>query len=158
MIVLQVPTPAAIALSPLSFSFSYLLALSIRIGIAFVLTIGIGAERAHDAHSAGLRTFPLVAVASCAYILLTIAVFGPASDAGSRMLAGLVTAVGFVGGGAIIKDEQRVRGTATAAGIWTTSAIGAASGYGQFEIAVIVAIITYLTLRILRRFEPSVQE
>ncbi|MEO6864273.1 MAG: MgtC/SapB family protein [Gemmatimonadaceae bacterium] len=158
MIVLQPATPVPIPLGPLSFSFSYLLALSIRIGIAFALTIVIGAERARDAHSAGLRTFPLVAVASCAYVLLTIAVFGPTSEAGSRMLAGLVTAVGFVGGGAIIKDEQRVRGTATAAGIWTTSAIGAAAGYGQFEIAGIVAVITYLTLRTLRRFEPSVQE
>ncbi len=158
MIVFQPATPASIPLGALSFSFMYLLALTIRIAIAFALTILIGAERARDAHSAGLRTFPLVAVASCAYVLLTIAVFGPASDAGSRMLAGLVTAVGFVGGGAIIKDEQRVRGTATAAGIWTTSAIGAAAGYGQFEIAVIVAVVTYATLRALRRFEPSVQE
>lgn len=156
MIVFQATTPSA--LSPLAFNVTYLLALSIRIGIAFALTIVIGAERAHDAHSAGLRTFPLVAVASCAYVLLTIAVFGPTSDAGSRMLAGLVTAVGFVGGGAIIKDEQRVRGTATAAGIWTTSAIGAAAAYGQFEIAVLVAVITYLTLRTLRRFEPTILE
>ena len=147
-----------IPLGAIGFSFSYLLALSIRIGIAYALTIVIGAERARDAHSAGLRTFPLVAIASCAYVLLTIAVFGPSSDAGSRMLAGLVTAVGFVGGGAIIKDEQRVRGTATAAGIWTTSAIGAACGYGQFEIAVVVAIVTYVTLRALRRFEPTVKE
>lgn len=145
-------------LAPLHFSFSYLLALSIRMGIAFALTVVIGAERARDAHSAGLRTFPLVAIASCAYVLLTISLFGSSPDAGSRMLAGLVTAVGFVGGGAIIKDVQRVRGTATAAGIWTTSAIGAAAGYGQFEIAIIVAAITYLTLRVLRKFEPSVQE
>ena len=149
---------APLALAPLHFSFSYLLAVSIRIGIAFALTVVIGAERARDAHSAGLRTFPLVAIASCAYVLLTITLFGSSPDAGSRMLAGLVTAVGFVGGGAIIKDVQRVRGTATAAGIWTTSAIGAAAGYGQFEIAVIVATITYLTLRVLRKFEPSVQE
>ena len=64
-----------------------------------------------------------------------------------------MTAVGFIGGGAIVKDQERVRGTATAAAIWAASAIGASAGFGQLELAVLVALITFATLRVLRRFE-----
>jgi putative Mg2+ transporter-C (MgtC) family protein len=140
----------------LSFDLAYFLTLAIRIGIAYALTLVIGYERERDSQSAGLRTFPLVAVSSCAYVLLGVALFGPASDASSRLLQGLITAVGFIGGGAIVKDQERVRGTATAAAIWAASAIGAAAGFGQLELAVLVALITYVTLRLLRRFEPRV--
>jgi putative Mg2+ transporter-C (MgtC) family protein len=140
----------------LSFDLPYFLTLAIRIGIAYALTLLIGYERERDSQSAGLRTFPLVAVCSCAYVLLGVALFGIASDGLSRMLQGLITAVGFIGGGAIVKDQERIRGTATAAAIWAASAIGAAAGLGQLELAVLVTVITYATLRVLRRFEPQV--
>ncbi len=142
----------------LSFDWRYLLALGERLLIAYLLTVLIGQERGRDSHSAGLRTFPLVSLASCAYVLLAIGIFGASSADYSRVLQGLVTAVGFIGGGAIIKDQERVRGTATAAGIWATSAIGAAVGFGQLELAVLVAVLTYLTLVVLRRFELSTSD
>jgi putative Mg2+ transporter-C (MgtC) family protein len=141
---------------PLSFDLSYFFALAIRVGIAYALAVVIGYERERDSQSAGLRTFPLVAVSSCAFVLLGHALFGSAPDSLSRLLQGLITAVGFIGGGAIVKDQQRVRGTATAAAIWAASVIGAAAGFGQLELAVLVTIITYTTLRVLRRFEPQV--
>jgi len=137
----------------LGFDLQYFLALAIRVAIAYVLTVAIGYERERDSQSAGLRTFPLVAVSSCAYVLLGLALFRDAPDALSRLLQGLITVVGFIGGGAIVKDQDRVRGTATAAAIWAASAIGAAAGFGQLELAVLVALITFLTLRLLRRFE-----
>ena len=140
----------------LTFDMPLLLALAVRIGIAYALTLVIGVERERDSQSAGLRTFPLVAVSSCAFVLLGLGLFGPGSDGLSRLLQGLITAVGFIGGGAIVKDQQRVRGTATAAAIWSASAIGAAAGVGQMELAVLMALITYVTLRVLRRFEPHV--
>jgi putative Mg2+ transporter-C (MgtC) family protein len=144
------------SMGALSFDVSYFLALALRVGIAYALTLIIGFERERNSHSAGLRTFPLVALSSCAFILVGVAVFGPASDSVSRMLQGLITAVGFIGGGAIVKDQQRVRGTATAAAIWAASGIGAAVALGQVELAVLVTVITYGTLRLLRRFEPNV--
>ena len=125
----------------LHFALPTFLALGARLGAAYLLTLPIGYERERDSQSAGLRTFPLVAV------------FGAGSDASSRLLQGLVTAVGFIGGGAIVKDQERVRGTATAAAIWAASAIGASAGLGQMELAVLVAVITFVTLRVLRRFE-----
>jgi putative Mg2+ transporter-C (MgtC) family protein len=144
------------SMGALGFDVSYFLALALRVGIAYALTLIIGFERERNSHSAGLRTFPLVALSSCAFILVGTATFGPASDSVSRMLQGLITAVGFIGGGAIVKDQQRVRGTATAAAIWAASGIGAAVALGQLELAVLVTVITYGTLRLLRRFEPNV--
>jgi putative Mg2+ transporter-C (MgtC) family protein len=140
----------------LTFDLSYFLALGMRVGIAYALALVIGFERERDSQSAGLRTFPLVAVSSCAFVLLGVALFGAGSDSMSRMLQGLITAVGFIGGGAIVKDQERVRGTATAAAIWAASGIGAAAGLGQLELALLVTVITYGTLRLLRRFEPRV--
>ena len=141
-------------MSPIAFDLAYFFSLAARVGIAYVLTLMIGYERGRDSQSAGLRTFPLVAVSSAAFVLLGVALFGAGSDSSSRLLQGLITAVGFIGGGAIVKDQERVRGTATAAAIWAASAIGAASGYGQLELAVLIALITFITLRVLRRFEP----
>ena len=64
----------------LHFAFPYFLALAARLGIAYLLAIPIGYERGRDAQSAGLRTFPLVAVSSCAYVLLGVAMFEHAED------------------------------------------------------------------------------
>jgi putative Mg2+ transporter-C (MgtC) family protein len=74
-------------------------------------------------------------------------VLGPASDQQTHVLQGLVTGVGFIGGGAILKANDRVHGTATAASIWATAIIGAAVGYRQSEIAIVLALLTFLTLR-----------
>src|SRR5262245_50994919 len=121
--------------------------------LAFVLTLPIAREReAHDV-SAGLRTFPIVAVGACALILLSRAVLGPKSDSQTHVLQGLVTGVGFIGGGAIVKANDRVHGTATAASIWATAVIGASVGFGQSEIALVLAFTTFVTLRAVCRFE-----
>ena len=83
----------------------------IRMTVAFALALPVGWERERGDRSAGLRTFPLVAVAACAYILLASATYDDAR-AQARVLEGVITGVGFLGGGAILKDVDRVRGTA----------------------------------------------
>jgi putative Mg2+ transporter-C (MgtC) family protein len=125
----------------------------IKIVIAVLLTSPVSVERYRDDRSAGLRTFPIVAVASCGYVLLAGQVFGMTSDQQTHILQGLVTGIGFIGGGAIVKDGNRVRGTATAAAIWSTSIVGAAVGYGRLEIAVVVGLFTTMTLWIISRYE-----
>jgi putative Mg2+ transporter-C (MgtC) family protein len=130
--------------------------LVIPVAVAFALAFPIGWERERRTRSAGLRTFPLVAIASCGYTMLAAQVIGAAEDAQSRVLQGLMTGIGFVGGGAILKRENLVRGTATAAGIWTTGAIGAAAGYGRYEVALLLSLVTMFTLGVLTKVEERI--
>ena len=113
----------------------------------FRSTAFIGWEREKEAHSAGIRTFPIVGMASCGYLLA----LGPQPDAAaqSRVLQGLITGIGFVGGGAILKEGATVRGTATAASIWNAGVIGASVAMNRYEIAVILALLNLITLRAL---------
>jgi putative Mg2+ transporter-C (MgtC) family protein len=124
-----------------------LIELTVRMLLALALTLPIAQEREYHDMSAGLRTFPIVAVGACGLVMLARTVLGPASDQQTHVLQGLVTGVGFIGGGAILKANDRVHGTATAASIWATAIIGAAVGYGQSEIAIVLALLTFLTLR-----------
>jgi putative Mg2+ transporter-C (MgtC) family protein len=118
-----------------------------RIGITYILTLLIGWDREKEAQSAGIRTFPIVGMASCGYLL----VLGSQPDAAaqSRVLQGLITGIGFVGGGAILKEGTTVRGTATAASIWNAGVIGAAVAMGHYEIAIFLAVLNLFTLRAL---------
>jgi putative Mg2+ transporter-C (MgtC) family protein len=68
-------------------------------------------------------------------------------EAQARIVEGLITGIGFIGGGAIIKQGGAVQGTATAAGLWATGAIGAAVGLGSYDVAIVIALFTYFTFR-----------
>jgi putative Mg2+ transporter-C (MgtC) family protein len=118
-----------------------------QIGVAYILTAVIGWDRETEAHSTGLRTFPIVGMASCGYLLI----LGPQPDAAaqSRVLQGLITGIGFVGGGAILKEGTTVKGTATAASVWNAGVIGASVAMGRYEIAVLLAALNLFTLRAL---------
>src|SRR5688500_4486343 len=143
-------------LDQLDFDLLRLTEVLARLAIAFVLAIPIGWERERSTRSAGLRTCPLVAVASCGYTLIAVQLPGDAADAHSRVLQGLLTGIGFIGGGAILKSEHQVRGTATAAGIWVTGAIGAAAGYGRLETALLLSLIALFVLRGLGAVEQRI--
>jgi putative Mg2+ transporter-C (MgtC) family protein len=119
-----------------------------RLLVAYLLALPVGWQREREAHSIGLRTFPLVAVASCGYILLGTAP-GMTADAQSRIIQGLAAGIGFIGGGAILKAGGEVHGTATAASILTTGVIGAAVAQGRFVLAGALAGLNLLTLRVL---------
>ena len=130
-----------------SFDLAHLADVLLRLVLALLLALPIGWERETSTRSAGLRTFPLVAVASCGYTILALQLPGDAADAHSRVLQGLLTGIGFIGGGAILKSEHQVRGTATAAVIWVTGAIGAAVGYGRIETALLLSLSALVVLR-----------
>jgi len=118
-----------------------------RIGLAYLLTLLIGLPAEREAHSAGVRTFPLVGMASCGYLLALGGQPDPAAQ--SRVLQGLITGIGFVGGGAILKDGGTVRGTAMAASIWNAGVIGASVAMDRYRIAIILALLNLLTLQVL---------
>ena len=118
---------------------------SIQLGIAFVLALPLGFDREANARSAGLRTFPLVAIGACGFMLTALSVLDDA-DARARVMYGIITGIGFIGGGSILKSDNKVVGTATAAGIWNTGAIGIAAAWGRYEIAIVICLVTFVTL------------
>jgi len=120
-----------------------------RLLIAYLLVLPVGWYREKEAHSVGMRTFPLVAMASCGYVMLAMPQFGNSLEAQSRVIQGMVAGIGFIGGGAILKSEGNVHGTATAASIWNTGVVGAAVAEDRFVMAVVLALLNLLALRVL---------
>ncbi len=133
----------------LRFDWELLVVSLVRVGLAFLFTLPTAWERERSTRIMGLRTFPLVAVASCGYVLVAIAVVGEGADAQARIIQGLMSGIGFLGAGAILKEGATVRGTATAASVWMTGAIGAATAYAHYEVAIVLSLVTFVTLRLL---------
>jgi len=119
-----------------------------KLALAYLFAIPIAWDRERKARTAGLRTFPLVAVAACGYMLIGYEVLS-STDAEARVIQGLMTGMGFIGGGAILKHGGEVQGTATAASLWATGAIGLAVASQRIEIALVISAMTFLTLRFL---------
>ncbi len=121
----------------------------VLIGFALLLTLPVAVNREAYSSGGGVRTFPLVAIATCSYTLLCIDVIGN-EEAIGKFMAGIVTGIGFIGGGAILKskEDSKVSGLANAASIWNTGAIGMSVAWQRFEIAIIIAVINFLILRI----------
>jgi putative Mg2+ transporter-C (MgtC) family protein len=113
---------------------------------AYALALPIGWNREKEERTAGLRTFPLVALASCGFIQATETMMTGSPESAARIVEGIITGIGFIGGGAILKQGDAVVGTATAASLWSTGAIGAAVGLGSYDVAVTIAIFTIATL------------
>ncbi|HVY94118.1 MAG TPA: MgtC/SapB family protein [Bryobacteraceae bacterium] len=129
-------------MQPLTFDWHVLQLALERIAIAWLLVMPTGFWSERQGNAVGIRTFPLVSMASCGFLLL---LQSNTADS-SRVLQGLVTGIGFVGGGAIVREGMSVRGTATAASIWAASAIGSAVALGRIEFAVVLALMDVFTM------------
>ena len=117
--------------------------------VAYVLAIPIGWNREKEERSAGLRTFPLVAVATCGFVQSCETFIVGEPEAMARIMEGIITGMGFIGGGAILRQQDSVKGTATAASLWVTGAIGASVGLGSYDVAVVLTLVTIGTLWIM---------
>lgn len=122
------------------------------LALAYLLALPAGWNRERRERSAGLRTFPLVAVAACGFVLIGTAAAGTGAPQ-ARVIQGLLMGIGFIGAGAIIKGTHQTHGTATAASLWATGALGAAVGYGLFGIALLLSLVTVVTLRFTTGFK-----
>ncbi len=115
--------------------------LSVRLIVAALLGLAVGFEREIHGHPAGLRTHMLVAMGSGLFTVLSIHGFGTPSLATpidpTRIAAQIVSGIGFLGAGAILKDGIVIRGLTTAASLWATSAVGMAAGAGEYVIAAV---------------------
>jgi putative Mg2+ transporter-C (MgtC) family protein len=121
------------------------LALLVRIAVAVALAFPIGWEREFRGSEAGDRTFMLVSLGAAAFTAVGVENFPATAE---KIMAGVVTGVGFLGGGMILKDGGNVRGLTTAAAIWATSAVGMLAGIGELLIAGLVTVLVILILEL----------
>jgi putative Mg2+ transporter-C (MgtC) family protein len=130
--------------------------IALRLGAALVVGGIIGYQRERAGKAAGLRTHMLVTMGTALFVVVAVG-NGMEQDAVSRVVQGLATGIGFLGAGAILKLEEKrsIKGLTTAAGIWMTAALGVAIGLGQFGTALIGALLAWLVLAALIRFERS---
>ncbi len=119
----------------------------IRVIAATLLGAIVGLQRQRAGKPAGLRTHMLVCIGT-AVIVLAGSGTGMSTDGLSRVIQGIVTGIGFVGAGSILKlsHEREIRGLTTAAGLWMTAAIGVACGVGALGLAVIGTILAVIVL------------
>jgi putative Mg2+ transporter-C (MgtC) family protein len=124
--------------------------ISFRLLVASVLGAAIGLERELHAHPAGMRTHLLVSLGSAAFTVLSIFFFqapgGSLATDPSRIAAQIVSGIGFLGAGAILKYGTSVRGLTTAASLWATAGVGMAAGAGAWFVAVVTTVLIVFSL------------
>lgn len=125
------------------------LELSLRIVIAFVVGAIVGVERERRAKAAGLRTHMLVSGGSAIFTIASLTLFGSAETGGQgRVAAQIVTGIGFLGAGAILRSGVTVSGLTTAATIWVAAGLGMLAGGGAYILALVSVVLTVVSLRI----------
>jgi putative Mg2+ transporter-C (MgtC) family protein len=129
----------------LSVSWAHNAALIGRVAVGALLGALIGAERDLRGHPAGLRTFGLVALGSAALTTLSMDAFPASTD---RLIAGIVTGVGFLGAGLVIRASNHVRNLTTAAASWLVAALGVLAGSGRFALAAASTVLALVLLEI----------
>ena len=140
------------------FDFARALDITVAILAAYLLALPLAWERkAHGEAGVGLRTLPLVSVGTCAYLLLSRMLFEQgvfASDGTARALRSMMTGIGFIGGGAILKHATSVtgvKGITTATSVWTTAAIAASVAHGYYTIAIALSLTSVLVVMVTGR-------
>jgi len=132
--------------------------LSFRILFAAIMVGIVGYNRQQRGEAAGLRTHILIGIGAALFTSLSLNAFGASN--GAAVAAQIVTGVGFLGAGNIIRGEregEHVRGITTAAGMWTSAAIGMASGTGFYFLAFFGALLAWFVLVVVRRVERREQ-
>src|SRR5262245_35158212 len=131
----------------------------IRLLAATLLGAVVGIERERAGKPAGLRTHILVTLGTTVFVLACSGV-GMASDGLSRVIQGIVTGIGFLGAGSILKlnEERDIWGLTTAAGIWMTSAIGIAVGLGSLGLALLSTFLTVIILSVMGTIEYRIDK
>ena len=129
------------------------LELAVRLLVAAVLGAAIGLERERRDHPAGMRTHLLVSVGSATFTVLSIEAFAAPGADPARVAAQIVTGIGFLGAGAILKGPGTIKGLTTAASLWAVAAVGMAAGAAAYGVAIAATIIVIVSLWPLRSIE-----
>jgi putative Mg2+ transporter-C (MgtC) family protein len=123
-----------------------------RLLLSAGLGAAIGLEREYRRKPAGLRTNILISIGSALFTILSLSMTAGIGDT-SRVAGQIVTGIGFLGGGAILRNRDTVHGMTTAATIWVNAAIGIACGIGQYQLAIATTALTLLVLVVLPPIE-----
>ncbi|MFZ9010693.1 MAG: MgtC/SapB family protein [Anaerohalosphaeraceae bacterium] len=129
------------------------------IPLAFAMGLGaiIGIEREIHGKPAGLRTNILICMGAATFMMIANRMLA-SPDAISRMTAGIVTGVGFIGGAVVLRDRTNVYGVTTAATIWVVTSIGIACGMQLYDIAVAVTLLSLLILVVLNPLDRKIHK
>jgi putative Mg2+ transporter-C (MgtC) family protein len=138
--------------------------LALRLLAALLVGASIGLERSYHSRPAGFRTYALVCLSTCLLMLVTVyephwlpsVILQHTRMDPTRMAQGIMTGIGFLGAGAIMKDGLSVRGLTTAASIWVTAAIGILIGIGFYFPAVLATLLTLGILSIFKWLETKI--
>ena len=130
----------------MNFDLPLILDRCLHLSIAYILAFPIGWDRESRSQSAGLRTYPLVAIGACSFLIVGESFLND-NESNARLIQGLMGGLGFLGGGAILKKGDEVSGMASAAAIWITGCIGMSVALKHYEIAVVLSLFSFLTLR-----------
>jgi putative Mg2+ transporter-C (MgtC) family protein len=130
---------------------------------ALAVGVLIGYERSYHGRAAGIRTYALVCVASCVLTVITAypamwfggTVITPVAADPTRVIQGIITGIGFLGAGVIMKEGFSIRGLSTAASIWMTASIGIVIGMGFYGAAIMAAAITVVLMSGVRSIEGN---
>lgn len=135
-----------------------------RVALAAVLGLAIGLDRELKSRPAGLRTHALVALGAAGFMAASVLISQELVDSSSgvtldqsRIAAGVVAGVGFLGAGAIIRTRGHVLGLTTAAGIWATAAVGILAGAGFYIAAVGITVVTVVTQVVVLRIADIIE-
>jgi putative Mg2+ transporter-C (MgtC) family protein len=124
-----------------------------RLLLAAVLGAILGAEREMRQRAAGFRTNTLIALGSAAFTLVSIQLADQDGGDPTRIPSQIVTGIGFLGGGAILRGQGDIRGLTTAATVWVNAAIGMAAGAGFYALAITSTLVTLFVLTVFLRIE-----
>jgi putative Mg2+ transporter-C (MgtC) family protein len=126
-----------------------------RLLLAALLGALLGTERELKQKAAGLRTNILIALGSALFALLSIEL-APAGADPTRIVAQVITGVGFLGAGAIMRTDSGVQGLTTAATVWVNAAVGVAAGGGQYHLALSGTAVTLVVLFVVAPVEKAI--
>jgi putative Mg2+ transporter-C (MgtC) family protein len=121
----------------------------VNLAVAFALGLPLGWDREHHKAGPGLRTYPLLSMGACAYLEIGQFAFRDHIEGQARVFQALVSGIGFIGAGAIIKGRAEVHGLATAVSLWVTVSVGIAASYRLFALAAVLSGTTLVALRLL---------
>ena len=127
-----------------------------RLLLAALLGGVLGFEREIRQKSAGLRTNMLIAIGSALFTLMSYELAEASGGDPSRVAAQIVTGIGFLGAGAIMRTRSGVQGLTTAATVWVNAAVGVAAGGGEYHLAFIATAVTLIVLLVLAPIEAAV--
>ena len=132
-----------------------LLEIFLRLAAALVAGGIIGYERERDSQPAGLRTHMILALGAALVMILSVNIGIKYGSDPSRLAAQVVSGIGFLGAGAILRFGFNVKGLTTASTLWTTAMVGMAIGYGYYLVSLFTVVITIIVLTLVERFEKK---